>query len=103
MIHTPKISDSNVSICKGKYDQYIYTNRFKYAELETFVTFYDDCIAFKKYFVKEFDSQALSETNDANSIKHLEDKINELQNKNKQLNDENRTLSEVIKFMRINV
>ena len=93
MIHTPKISDSNVSICKGKYDQYIYTNRFKYAELETF----------KKYFVKEFDSQALSETNDANSIKHLEDKINELQNKNKQLNDENRTLSEVIKFMRINV
>ena len=41
-----------------------------------------------------FDSQVLSKTsNDANSIKHLEDKIKQLQNENKQLKDENRTLS----------
>ena len=54
-------------------------------------------------FGKEFDSQALSETNiDANSIKHLEDKINVLQNDNKQLKDENRILSEVIKLIHEN-
>ena len=52
-------------------------------------------------FGKEFDSQALSETsNDANSIKHPDDQINELENK--QLNDENRTLSEVIKLIHEN-
>ena len=50
-------------------------------------------------FGMEFDSQVLSKTsNDANSIKHLEDKIKQLQNENKQLKDENRTLSQVIKL-----
>ena len=54
-------------------------------------------------FGKEFDSQALSETNnDTNSIKHFAEKINKLQDDNKQLKDENRTLSEIIKLIHEN-
>ena len=54
-------------------------------------------------FGKEFDSQALSETNnDTNSVKHFAEKINELQDDNKQLKDENRTLSEIIKLIHEN-
>ena len=50
-------------------------------------------------FRKEFDSQALSETNnDASSIKHLEEKLNELQNENKQIKDENGKHSEIKKI-----
>ena len=111
LIHTPKIND-NILIRKEKYDQCRSTDRVKYIELETFDAFYDDYVESKTYidgilkslnFRKEFDSQALSETNiDANSIKHLEDKINVLQNDNKQLKDENRILSEVIKLIHEN-
>ena len=50
-------------------------------------------------FRKEFDSQALSETNnDASSTKHLEEKLNQLQNENKQIKDENRKHSEIKKI-----
>ena len=59
---------------------------------------YNDDILKSLNFGKELDSQALSEANnDANSIKHHEEKITELQSENKQLKDENRTLSEIIK------
>ena len=89
LIETPKINYNNTSICKEKHNQYTSTDWFKYDELETFDTFYDNYVEFKKYiddilkslnFGKEFDPQALSETNnDVKSIKHLEDEINELQ------------------------
>ena len=112
LIHTPKTNDNIILIRKEKYDQCRSTDRVKYIELETFDAFYDDYVESKTYidgilkslnFGKEFDSQALSETNiDANSIKHLEDKINVLQNDNKQLKDENRILSEVIKLIHEN-
>ena len=50
-------------------------------------------------FGKPFHSEALSETkNDANSIKHHEEKINELQNENKQLKDDKRTLPAIIRL-----
>ena len=107
LIDTPKINDNNTSICKEKYDKYTSIYRFKYVELETFDTFYV-YIKFKKCiddilkslnFGKKLDSKALSETNNVNSIKHLEEKINELQNQSKQLQDENRTVSEIIKYI----
>ena len=111
LIDTPKINDNNTSICKEKYDKYTSIYRFKYVELETFDTFYV-YIEFKKCiddilkslnFGKKLDSKALSEiNNDVNSIKHLEEKINELQNQNKQLQDENRTVSEIIKYIHEN-
>ena len=47
MIDTPKIND-NTSLCKEKYDQYTSADQFKYVELETFDTFYNDYIEFKK-------------------------------------------------------
>ena len=49
LIHTPNINDNNVSVCKEKYDQYICTDWFKYVELETFDTFYDNYMEFKRY------------------------------------------------------
>ena len=111
MIDTPKINDNNTSICKEKYDKYTSIYRFKYVEVETFDTFYV-YIEFKKCiddilkslnFGKKLHSKALSETNnDVNSIKHLEEKINELQNQNKQLQDENRKVSEIIKYIHEN-
>ena len=111
LIDKPKINDNNTSICKEKYDKYTSIYRFKYVELETFDTFYV-YIEFKKCiddilkslnFGKKLDSKALSETNnDVNSIKHLEEKINELQNQNKQLQDENRTVSEINKYIHEN-
>ena len=49
LIHTPNINDNNVSVCKEKYDQYICTDWFKYVELETFDTFCDNYMEFKRY------------------------------------------------------
>ena len=40
--------------------------------------------------------------NDVNSVKHLEEKINEPHNENKQLKDDNRTLSEILKLIHEN-
>lgn len=50
-------------------------------------------------FVTTFHSEALRETNnDANSIKHHEEKINKLQNESKQLKDDKKTLPEIIRL-----
>ena len=73
--------------------------QFKYVQLETVDTFHDDYIEFKKYinvilksldFNKNFDDNPnLVKTNsDANSMKHLEEKINEMQVENKHLKDD---------------
>ena len=69
---------------------------------------FNDYIEFEKYFdnmlkildfVTPFHSEALPETNnDANSIKHHEEKLNKLQNENKQLKDDKRTLPEIIRL-----
>ena len=39
-----------ISVCKEKYNQDTSTDRFKYVELETFDTFYDEYIEFKKVY-----------------------------------------------------
>ena len=58
------ITNDNISTLR-KYNQHASTNWFKYVEIETFDTFYDDYIEFKYIddvlkslnFGKEFDSQ----------------------------------------------
>ena len=53
LIDPPNINDNNVSVCKENIYIYIYiyvcTDWFKYVELETFDTFYDDYMEFKRY------------------------------------------------------
>ena len=105
LIDTPKTNDNNTSV--GKKNIINLQIGLKIQRIRN-IWHFDDHIELEKYFDdivkildfgKPFHSEALSETkNDANSIKHHEEKINELQNENKQLKDDKRTLPAIIRL-----
>lgn len=97
--------------------KYTSTDSYKYVELKTFDTFYDDYIEFKYYvddimknlhkelgiiktFNKELDIQTTSQENATNDKKEdLDEKIQHLQETNKQLQNENKTLYRIIDLL----
>ena len=97
--------------------KYTSTDSYKYVELTTFDTFYDDYIEFKYYvddiiknlhkelgiiktFNKELDIQTTSQKNTTNDKKEdFDEKIQQLQETNKELQNENKTLYKIIDLL----